>query len=103
MPALMYHDVVPSGAENSSGFPGPDAALYKITPEKFKAHLEAIMGRVGQVGQVTGLPDPRDVHDRRDPLNRCDLIVTFDDGGVSAMRAADMLEEHRLSGWFFVT
>jgi hypothetical protein len=27
--ALMYHDVVAAGAENSSGFPGRDAALYK--------------------------------------------------------------------------
>jgi hypothetical protein len=39
---LMYHDVVPAGAEDSSGFPGRDAALYKVTPQQFDAHLDAI-------------------------------------------------------------
>jgi peptidoglycan/xylan/chitin deacetylase (PgdA/CDA1 family) len=85
MPALMYHDVVPSGAEDSSGFPGRDAALYKITPAQFEAHLAAIERRVG--------------HDSGPPA----LAITFDDGGVSAMTAAEMLEAHRLIGWFFVT
>ena len=42
MTALMYHDVVAAGAEDSSGFPGRDAALYKVTPEMFAAHLDAI-------------------------------------------------------------
>src|SRR5206468_8510555 len=85
----MYHDVVPSSAEDSSGFPGRDAALYKITPELFAAHLAAITGRVGRVGQVGRVGH--------------DLILTFDDGGISAMRAAELLEQHRLRGWFFVT
>ena len=38
----MYHDVVAAGDEDTSGFPGRDAALYKITPEAFAAHLDAI-------------------------------------------------------------
>jgi Polysaccharide deacetylase len=38
----MYHDVVAAGAEDTSGFPGRDAALYKVTPETFVAHLDAI-------------------------------------------------------------
>ena len=42
MNALMYHDVVAAGDEDSSGFPGRDAALYKVTPETFAAHLDAI-------------------------------------------------------------
>jgi hypothetical protein len=40
--ALMYHDIVAAGDEDTSGFPGRDAALYKITPEAFAAHLDAI-------------------------------------------------------------
>ena len=32
MTALMYHDVVAPGADDASGFPGRDAALYKVTP-----------------------------------------------------------------------
>ena len=38
----MYHDLVAVGDEDSSGFPGRDAALYKITPRMFAAHLNAI-------------------------------------------------------------
>ncbi len=38
--ALMYHDVVPAGAEDSSGFPGPDAALYKLDRQAFARHLD---------------------------------------------------------------
>ena len=47
MNALMYHDVVPEGAEDTSGFPGRDAALYKVTPRQFEAHLDAIQKSVG--------------------------------------------------------
>ena len=77
--ALMYHDVVEAGAENSSGFPGRDAALYKVGPAVFEEHLRAIT--------ASGLSP----------------ALTFDDGGVSALRAADALERHGLRGYFFVT
>ena len=46
--ALMYHDVVPAGHEESSGFAGADAARYKLTPEQFDAHLHAIRARVAR-------------------------------------------------------
>src|SRR5213593_3076621 len=78
----MYHDVVPAGAESSSGFPGRDAALYKVTPDTFEAHLAAITDRTQRRGALT---------------------LTFDDGGVSAMTTAEMLERYRLIGHFFVT
>ena len=29
----MYHDVVAAGREDESGFPGGDAARYKLTPQ----------------------------------------------------------------------
>jgi peptidoglycan/xylan/chitin deacetylase (PgdA/CDA1 family) len=82
MPALMYHDVVPEGAEDASGFPGRDAALYKVTPAAFAAHLAAIRRAV---------PDASAVQ------------LTFDDGGESAMEAADVLEQHGFTGRFFMT
>jgi peptidoglycan/xylan/chitin deacetylase (PgdA/CDA1 family) len=82
--ALMYHDIVAAGAEDASGFPGRDAALYKLTPQRFEAHLDAITA-------------PR----RRG--GRLDLAMTFDDGGVSAMSAAAALERRGLVGLFFVT
>src|SRR5260370_2870823 len=78
MISLMYHDVVAIGHEDESGFPGRDAARYKITPELFDAHLGAI-----------------------DPWPA--VSITFDDGGVSALRAADALERHGRRGCFFIT
>jgi hypothetical protein len=83
--ALMYHDIVTAGAEDASGFPGRDAALYKLTPQRFEAHLDAITAP------------------RRASGGRLDLALTFDDGGVSAMSAADALERRGLAGLFFVT
>lgn len=85
MNALMYHDVVAAGDEDTSGFPGRDAALYKVTPEAFAEHLDAIEGTV--------------------PAHSADppAVLTFDDGGRSAMAAADMLERRGRIGHFFVT
>ena len=84
--ALMYHDVVPAGAEDTSGFPGRDAALYKVTPELFKDHLAAIRR------SVPAFPAPP-----------APPAFTFDDGGVSAMTAADALERQGFTGHFFIT
>jgi len=39
---LMYHDLVAEGDEDASGFPGRDAALYKISVTAFSQHLDAI-------------------------------------------------------------
>ena len=78
MNTLMYHDVVGAGVDDASGFPGRDAALYKVTPELFAAHLDAI--------------------------RKCRApVFTFDDGGASAMTAADLLEAHGLVGRFLIT
>ena len=77
----MYHDIVERGAEDSSGFPGRAAALYKITPAVFEAHLRAIAA-----ARMVETP-----------------TLTFDDGGESAEAAGDLLEEWGLRGVFFVT
>jgi peptidoglycan/xylan/chitin deacetylase (PgdA/CDA1 family) len=81
MPALMYHDVVADGMEDSSGFPGRDAARYKVTPAQFESHLAAI----------------------RRTASADSVAMTFDDGGASARQAADALERYNLRGHFFVT
>jgi peptidoglycan/xylan/chitin deacetylase (PgdA/CDA1 family) len=95
--ALMYHDVIPAGREDTSGFPGGDAARYKLTPQQFDDHLAAIRataappagaavrGRPAAAGQ----PTP--------------LFITFDDGGASAMTIADQLERFGCRGLFFMT
>jgi peptidoglycan/xylan/chitin deacetylase (PgdA/CDA1 family) len=118
MTALMYHDVVDAGAEDTSGFPGRDAALYKVTPELFASHLDAIAQprtiepALPHQPNLSVLRDPHDRSVSPDPPDRSALtaardvrtpVITFDDGGVSAMRAADLLESHHLVGHFFVT
>jgi peptidoglycan/xylan/chitin deacetylase (PgdA/CDA1 family) len=90
MTALMYHDIVAAGTENSSGFPGRDAALYKVTPDVFASHLDAI----AHARSPSALPAPPALPD---PL------FTFDDGGVSAMVAADALERRGFVGHFLIT
>jgi peptidoglycan/xylan/chitin deacetylase (PgdA/CDA1 family) len=87
MNVLMYHDVVAPGGEDASGFPGRDAGLYKLTRDLFAAHLDAIA------------VSARD----RNHAARPAALLTFDDGGVSALVAADLLEERGFIGHFFVT
>ncbi len=78
---LMYHDLVAASDDDASGFPGTDAARYKVAPELFEAHLRAL--------DAAHLPSAP--------------VLTFDDGGGSALRAADALERYGWRGWFFVT
>jgi peptidoglycan/xylan/chitin deacetylase (PgdA/CDA1 family) len=84
----MYHDIVAAAEQDSSGFPGRDAATYKVTRELFEEHLRAMAAR-----QPAARGAPRTDH----------LLITFDDGGASAPRAADTLERHGFVGHFFVT
>lgn len=92
---LLYHDVVATGREGDSGFTGADADIYKLTPRAFEAHLRAFKARFPDgVGLVRGKADV----DARRPL------LTFDDGGVSALTAiAPALEALGLRGHFFIT
>src|ERR671931_782797 len=92
----MYHDIVPAGAEDTSGFCGIDAALYKLTPDRFAAHLRAIASRVNP----PALPAPPAL---AAPPGLLSPVLTFDDGGVSGLLAADLLEWHGLAGYFFIT
>ena len=93
---LMYHDVVDGQGPDVSGFPGPAAATYKVEADLFERHLEAIERRVG--ARAAGSPDPA-----ASALNG-GWLLTFDDGGVSAVtRIADRLEERQLRGVFFIT
>jgi peptidoglycan/xylan/chitin deacetylase (PgdA/CDA1 family) len=82
---LMYHDIVATGSEDASGFPGRDAARYKLSPERFVSHIDAILA----VAATSTAARP--------------LTITFDDGGASATLAADLLEARGLRGWFFIT
>ncbi|MCI0338134.1 MAG: polysaccharide deacetylase family protein [Acidobacteria bacterium] len=93
---LMYHDVVEARGHEASGFPWPDAALYKLEPEQFTAHLDAIAGAL--------CGPPCTVSELTAASSQMPVLLTFDDGGVSSYtRIADQLEEHGWRGHFFIT
>ena len=54
MPALMYHDIVADGMHDASGFPGRDAARYKITPAQFASYDQISVSRRGRRSGLSG-------------------------------------------------
>lgn len=98
--ALMYHDVVADGDEDRSGFPGRDAALYKVSAARFDAHVAAVAD-----GWSRRLAEHMTAHPalRSSSAQPPRPVFTFDDGGVSAMEAAAILEQRGFLGHFFIT
>ncbi|MDB5344193.1 MAG: polysaccharide deacetylase family protein [Schlesneria sp.] len=91
---LLYHDVTAAGADDASGFEGPEAARYKLTSADFRCHLDRIANATTQQ-PVAGAEDL--------PSNENCWTITFDDGGVSnATIIADELERRHWRGWFFI-
>jgi peptidoglycan/xylan/chitin deacetylase (PgdA/CDA1 family) len=87
----MYHDVTPAAARDSSGFTGPGPDRYKLTPELFAEHLDAIAASGLRPSLVT------------EPAGNPIFHLTFDDGGSSAAAIAAALAEHDFVAHFFVT
>jgi peptidoglycan/xylan/chitin deacetylase (PgdA/CDA1 family) len=87
---LLYHDVVQPADRDAVGFPGAVAARYKLSPELFEAHLEAI----AEAGVGIGLVDPAAAAPA--------AAFSFDDAGASALTAAEALERRDWRGHFFV-
>ena len=76
---LLYHDVVPAGQFQSSGFLGGDADVYKLDRDEFRRHLDAIS--------------------KTNP----EVLLTFDDGGLSFYDCiAPELEQRGWRGYFFI-
>jgi peptidoglycan/xylan/chitin deacetylase (PgdA/CDA1 family) len=86
----MYHDV--AGPEEHSGFRAASARRYQLSLSQFITHLDTI-------GKST--LRPRSVFDL--PADSDALLLTFDDGGASAMRVADLLDARGWKGHFFLT
>jgi peptidoglycan/xylan/chitin deacetylase (PgdA/CDA1 family) len=96
--ALIYHDIVADSAADASGFQGADAAHYKLSPEVFEAHLDALVA-ARLVQKVGCLPLPSS-----DNPQGTGVFLTFDDGGKGAIvEAAPRLEKRGMRGVFFVT
>jgi peptidoglycan/xylan/chitin deacetylase (PgdA/CDA1 family) len=91
---LMYHDVV-RGDFEASGFQGPGPAHYKLSIGAFLEHLDALREATGRapasVAEVIRGDAPRGA-----------WLLTFDDGGSSAVETAQALSERGWRGHFFV-
>jgi peptidoglycan/xylan/chitin deacetylase (PgdA/CDA1 family) len=89
--ALMYHDVV-AGDPDTSGFQGAGPNHYKVPAPLFASHLDAIDG-CGLAPTLVG-----------GPAGDVRLLLTFDDGGLSAAgETAPLLERRGWRGHFFIT
>lgn len=87
--SLCYHDVIVPGVAQESGFPGADAATYKLDLRQFRYHLAQLPAVAESAWS--------DVFHQPLPL------LTFDDGGSSSLHIADELERDGRRGVFFVT
>ena len=97
---LLYHDAAEADAPDSSGFPGPGPAVYKLTPAQMTAHFEALAA----VGFSPGSVLPLIETDAAGTVARQPAaFITFDDGGISALRIADLLDARGWVGHFFIT
>ena len=93
---LMYHDVVPAHDPERSGFSGAGSNVYKISPAAFDAHLGALAQAFTHGPRVLMGVEPL--------LARVPLMLTFDDGGVSAIEEiSPRLEARGWRGHFFIT
>lgn len=88
---LMYHEVTDD--PTSSGPQRPGARPYMLATAAFRAHLETI--------EATGLV-PTLVADVDPTAPAPWLLLTFDDGGRSALHAADELGRRGWRGHFFI-
>ena len=93
MIALGYHDAVHPGAFDASGFSGRSAGSYKLLITNFEAHLRAVSAVVARRATVPDLSLDGDDS----------VLLTFDDGGISAYtEIADRLESNGWRGHFFI-
>jgi peptidoglycan/xylan/chitin deacetylase (PgdA/CDA1 family) len=93
--ALLYHDVVEGGRYDESGFPGAAAGRYKLSSEEFELHLQAVARRAQG--------PPAVVDDLQAAEGALPWLLTFDDGGSSALGIGERLAERGWRGHFFVT
>jgi peptidoglycan/xylan/chitin deacetylase (PgdA/CDA1 family) len=89
---FCFHEVTDD--PRSTGFQRPGAVPFTLTRRAFTRHLEAIAGSPWLPHRVTELG--------AEAPTRC-LLLTFDDGGRSALDAADELSRRGWRGHFFVT
>lgn len=83
--AFLYHEVIDDYSE--SGFQNKDNLAYMHKTDVFRNHLEMYSN-----------------HLKLNGLSKVDQILfTFDDGGISNLKSAKILEEFGLKGMYFIT
>jgi peptidoglycan/xylan/chitin deacetylase (PgdA/CDA1 family) len=87
--SLCYHDVLSRNDGSASGFSGADADSYKLDEADFCKHMDAIACAAAR---------DNGTQTKREYVVR----LTFDDGGASACRIADILDSYRWRGYFFI-
>ncbi|WP_170398224.1 polysaccharide deacetylase family protein [Ruegeria arenilitoris] len=90
--SFLYHEV--SDDPERSGFQIPGALPYQHKVGHFLHDLDLIMENFSRSERASNILD-------NNTNNK--LILTFDDGGASALPVAHMLHERGLVGHFFVT
>jgi peptidoglycan/xylan/chitin deacetylase (PgdA/CDA1 family) len=93
---LMYHEVTDD--PGTSGFQRPGALPYTLTRAAFDAHLKAIAGGQLKPELVSDL----DLTSSNGNGNHRHLLLTFDDGGASAMHVAEELARRAWKAHFFI-
>ena len=89
---FLYHEV--SDDPNSTGFDRKSNLPYKHKSKEFIENIEAI-----KESQV--IPTTINQIDNKSKNHK--ILLTFDDGGKSAMHIADILERYTWRGHFFIT
>jgi peptidoglycan/xylan/chitin deacetylase (PgdA/CDA1 family) len=80
--ALLYHEVIDDYSE--SGFQNKDNLAYMHKTEVFREHVNLVLKKI----------------EENPALN---YQFTFDDGGISNLKSARILEEKGLKGIYFIT
>lgn len=94
--ALEYHDVTADPLADETGFAGAAANSYKLDPAAFGAHLEAVAASGARVAAAEASSIERSARETV-------VVLTFDDGGVSALDViAPALERRGWVGHFFI-
>jgi peptidoglycan/xylan/chitin deacetylase (PgdA/CDA1 family) len=92
---LMYHEV--SDDPTTSGFQRPGALPYTLTRAAFERHLDAIAAGPLKPELVSAVNFSENGNGRHRHL-----LLTFDDGGASAMYVAEELARRGWNAHFFI-
>ena len=85
---FLYHEV--TDEPNKTGFIRESSLPYKHGIDEFKANLETI-----HQSNIPVVPFDRSI---KQDVN----LITFDDGGISNLKAADLLDQYNYKGIFFI-